>query len=62
MIIRKASSVTEDSTRGTGGFPQGLPLEVLFDGNRAPSNVQLRKMILLHDLATKDEVKKMGEP
>jgi len=56
LIIRKASSVTEDSTRGTGGFPQGLPLEVLFDGNRAPSNVQLRKMILLHDLATKDEV------
>ncbi|HON34142.1 MAG: hypothetical protein WBJ42_06670 [Thermovirgaceae bacterium] len=57
MIIRKASSGMKDGAREAEGFLQGLPLEVLFDGNRTPSNVQLRKMILLHDLAAGDGVK-----
>jgi len=57
LIIRKASSGMKDGAREAEGFLQGLPLEVLFDGNRTPSNVQLRKMILLHDLAAGDGVK-----
>lgn len=53
MNIKKVSSGLEGSIQREGDSPPDLSLEVVFDGNRAPLNMKLRKKILLHDLAGK---------
>jgi hypothetical protein len=54
LNIKKVSSEREGSIQREEEFPPDLSLEVIFDGNRIPLNIKLRKKILLHDLIDRE--------